>query len=124
MNLVTNGILMVSAASLTLGAIHLTLGFRRRDRFIYLLFAVAAFGVAAYAMVERAMMLADQADEYAQLVRWGHVSVWFIFVPLALFIRVYLKTGRLWLLWAIVLTRTCALIVNFLSPVNLNFLAI
>lgn len=124
MILLTNGILMVSAASFTLGAINLTLCFQRRGKLMYLFFALASFGVAAYAPVERAMMLAEQPSEYARLVREGHLAVWFVFVPLVLFVHYYLETQRRWLLWAVIITRSVALVLNWASPLNLNFLEV
>ena len=115
---------MVSAASFTLGAIHLTLCFQRRRRLMHLLFVTAAFGLGGYALFERALMQAETGAEYGQLLRWAHVCVWLVLIPLALFVRSYLQTGRTWLLWSVIVTRTIALVLNFTTGVNLNYLEI
>ena len=124
MNLVTDGILMVSAAMLAIAAIHVRMCFDSRSAVRHRLFVVAAFSFAVYALFERAMMLAATAAEYAQLLRWVHLCVWSGIVFTALFLHVYLGSGRRWLLWSVIGLRTISLFLNFASPVSLNFLEI
>jgi PAS domain-containing protein len=49
------------------------------------------------------------------------VAVWVVVVPLAAFVRLYLKAGRPWLAWTVWVSRTVALVLNFLVGQNLNY---
>jgi len=67
-------------------------------------------------------MLAETPAEYGVLIRWVHVAVWSGIVFTALFLHSYLGPGRRWLLWSIIVIRTLSLLINFISPVSLNYL--
>jgi PAS domain S-box-containing protein len=122
MNLLTNGILMVSAAMLAIAAIHLRMCFDRRNATRHTFFVIAACSFAVYALFERAMLLAETPAEYGILIRLVHVAVWSGIVFTALFLHSYLGPGRKWLLWSIIVIRTLSLLINFISPVSLNYL--
>lgn len=124
MNLVTDGILMVSAAMLAIAVLQVRMCFDRRKGATHIFFVIAACSFATYALFERAMMLAETPHEYGLLLRWVHLSIWSGIVFTALFIHSYLEPGRQWLLWLIIAFRSLSLILNFASPVNLNFLEI
>lgn len=121
MNLVSNGILMVSAASLTVGLIHLRMCFERTNRLSHLLFVVSTFSLATYALVERAMMQTLSPAEYGQLLRWQHIPVAIFIISVAWFVHLYLRAGRKWLLYSLSALRITALILNFVLTPNLNF---
>ncbi|HRI04831.1 MAG TPA: histidine kinase [Pyrinomonadaceae bacterium] len=121
MNLVTDGMLIVSGSAATLGAIHLRMCFQKRDRLTHIIFTVASFGLACYALFERALMQAASPAEHLQLMRWAHIFVWLVVVPTAWFVHLYLNAGRRWVLWCLTLFRTLALIANFASAGNLNY---
>lgn len=124
MNLVTNGMLMVSAAMLVIAAFQIRMCFDRRNGARHIFFVIAACSFAAYALLERAMMLAETPAEFSLLSRWVHPFVWSGIVFTALFLHSYLGRSRPWLLWLIITIRSLALILNFTSPVSLNWLEI
>ena len=124
MNLVTDSILVIFAAMSTLAAIHFGMCFDRRNGRRHLLFVVAALSFSFFALFERALMLAETPAQYGLLARWVHIFVWSGLVFTALFVRAYLGTGRSWLLWSFIVLRSVALVINFASPVSLNYLEI
>jgi PAS domain S-box-containing protein len=123
-NIVTDAQLMIAAAAFTLAAIHLRVSFGRRDRSIHLLFAIGAAGLGVFALFERSLMLAETPAEYGELLRYAHVAICFTLIAFAFFVREYLHATRDWLLWAFVSTRLLALVLNFTTGVNLNYLEI
>ncbi len=124
MNIVTDGILMISAVSLTVGAIHLRLCFQPGGRWKHILFVTSSFSVAIYALIERALMLASTPAEQMWLFYWGQLPATITLIAVAWFIHFYLDTGRAWLLWLFTLVRAASLAINFGSSTNLNFLEI
>ena len=121
MNLVSNGILIVSAASVTLGLIHLRMCFERTNRLSHLLFVLSSFSLAVYALIERAMMQTASPVEYGELLRYQHIAVLTFLLPAAWFVHLYLGTGRKWLLYSMSFLRVAALVLNFIFTPNLNF---
>ena len=109
-----------AAASLTLGLVHLFVWLSQRDRRSSLAFACMTASVAAFAVFELAMMSAATPEEWARLARWTHIPIWTLIVSIVWFARTYFGAGRAWLAWSVLATRSLALIINFLSPVNLN----
>lgn len=92
----------------------------RRD-FSNAFLCVTALGTAACAPTELGMMHAATPAEYGEWLRWHHVPIFFTLVAMLLFVRVYLGTGRLWLLWTIIGARTFVLIANFSVDPNYHF---
>lgn len=86
-----------------------------------LAFAVMALSVAGFSMFELELMRAETPEQFAMTVRWMHVPVCIIVICLVAFVRLYLRTGRRWLAWAVVGTRTLSLILNFVFWPNINF---
>jgi signal transduction histidine kinase len=121
MSLVTIVWSMVAAACLTLAAMHLLVWSRRRSAWAHLLFSLSATAIAAYAGCELWMMLSGTPREFGMALRWAHVPAWVIVVSLAVFVRLYLRAGRLWLAWAVCGVRTLALLLNFGPAPNLNY---
>ena len=110
-----------AAVCWSFGAMFLLVWLHQRKNLPYLLFAITAFGVGTFAWFELALMRAPNPETYANLIRWIHVPVWIVMVSLVCFVRLYLNAGRIWLAWSIIVTRTAALIVNFVVTPNLNF---
>lgn len=92
----------------------------RRD-LAKLMFCVTALATAAATPFELGMMQATTAAGLAQQIRWYHVPVFFSLIGQVLFVRYYLGTGRLWLLWTIIPIRAFILIANFLVEPNYTF---
>ena len=52
------------------------------------------------------------------------MPTWVLTLSFVAFVRLYLHAGRVWLVWSIYGLRTLVLILNFISPVSINFTAI
>jgi signal transduction histidine kinase len=89
-----------------------------------LMFCVTAVATAAATPFELGMMQARTASELGELLRWYHVPIFFTLIGQMLFVRYYLGTGRLWLLWTIIPIRVFVLVANFFVHPNFNFLEI
>lgn len=111
----------MSTAALSLAAIYLAIWTRHRHKPAYLCFAVAAFSIAATALLENATLHASSAAEFATLVRWFHVPMLFALVSLVWFVRLQFTVGRLWLAILFVVTRLASLVANFATGVNLQY---
>jgi two-component system sensor kinase FixL len=106
---------------LTLAAFYCAVWYKQRENWVHLLFSCSAFAAAAVAGFELAMMHAQTVGQYEALVRWIHLPTWVLTVSFVAFVRLYLRAGRRWLAWSIYGLRTSVLIVNFISPVSVNF---
>ena len=114
---------MDAAACLTLAAIHLVVGLRRRAA-ANLAFSLMAVSAAVMAALELALMRSPEPAVHAGLIRWAHVPFFTLLVSLVFFVRTYLNAGRPWLAWTVVGVRAVSLVFNFLSDPNLNYVSI
>ena len=108
-------------ACLTLAAFYCVVWCKQRENPVHLLFSCSAVAAAAISVFEVEMMNAQTVEQYQSLVRWVHVPTWVLTVSFVAFIRLYLRAGRRWLAWSIYGLRTLILILNFISPVSINF---
>lgn len=115
---------MSASACLTLAGINFLVWYRNRAALANLLFSLLAIGTAAWTLCELWMMRAESVPEFATVLKWGHVAVWLLITSLVGFTQVYLKSGRRWLAWTVVGSRTFLLLPNFLVGLNLNYLEI
>jgi two-component system sensor kinase FixL len=121
MNWVQIAWIMMSAASLTLGVIHLFVWFRQRSQYANLLFFALAVSAAAFGAFELAMMRAQSAADYAATLRWAHVPLAMFVLSIIWFVHFYFGAGRLWLAYTAAGLRLLALGLNFVTGVNINF---
>ena len=112
---------MMAAASLTLGLVHLLVWSKQRLRLAHLAFFVLAAAVAAFSAFELMVMRAQSPSAYAAAVRWAHVPLTLIVLSIIAFVYLYFGTGRLWLAYAAAAFRLLALLLNFVTGVNVNF---
>jgi len=112
---------MAVSACLTVSLIYAFTWWQQRDSWANLLFALAALGAAAFAWADLTAAHARLAAQFSAAVGWMQVATWVFILPLAGFVRLYLRAGRVWLLWTVCGLRTAALILNFLTGENLNF---
>ena len=110
-----------SGACLTLAAFYCAVWCKQRQTWAHLLFSCSAVAAAAISAFELGMMNAQTVEQYQTLVRWVHVPTWVLTVSFVAFVRLYLRAGRRWLAWSIYGLRTLVLILNFISPVSINF---
>ena len=90
----------MSAASLTLGVIHLFVWFKQRSQYAHLLFFALAVSAAAFGAFELAMMQAQSPADYAATLRWAHVPLAMFVLSIVWFVHFYFDAGRLWLAYA------------------------
>ena len=112
---------MVGSACLMLAAVHFPVWVKDRAAWPSLFFSVLAVATTALAFCELVMMKAQAPEAYALANRAGQVAVWLATVSQVGFVRSYLKSGRAWLGWTVVVLRTFTLLPNFLSGRSLNF---
>ncbi len=112
---------MNAAACLTLAAFYCAVWCKQREKWVYLLFSCSAIAAAAISAFELGMLNAQTIERYQALVRWIHLPTWVLTVSFVAFVRLYLRAGRRWLAWSIYGLRTLVLILNFISPVSVNF---
>jgi len=111
-------------ACLTLAAFYCAVWCKQRENWVHLLFSCSAIAAAAISAFELWMINAQTVERYQLLIRWIHVPTWVLTVSFVAFVRLYLRAGRRWLAWSIYGLRTLVLILNFISPVSVNFRAI
>ena len=121
MNWVEVAWIMMIAASLMLGVVHLFVWQKQRSQYAHLLFFVLAISAAAYGAYELARMRAETPAELADNARWSHVPLAVFVIAIVGFVRLFFNAGRIWLAYAVIGTRLVALALNFLTGVNVNF---
>jgi len=111
---------MVFGACATLALPHLLIGIKQRAA-ENLLFALAAFSVAAIALGELFLLHARTTEDMGRAMQWTHIPIFFLIVAIVFFVRTYFGTGRLWVGIAACGVRLVCLFINFAYPPNLNF---
>ena len=121
MGLVTIIWSVAAGAALVLGLVHaLVWGYDRRARG-NLAFAIAALGLAVGAIFEMQMLHAASPQEWGEWVWWMHIPYFLVVSGMAVFLRLYLGAGRLWLLATFIALRAAILVFNFLSEPSFTF---
>ena len=113
--------IVMSAAWLTLGVIHLFVWFKQRSHYAHLLFFALAISATAFGACELAMMRAQSPAVYAATLRWAHVPLAMVVLSMIWFVHFYFDAGRLWLAYAASSFRLLGLALNFVTGVNVNF---
>jgi len=121
MNWVEVAWIMMTAASLTLGVIHLFIWLKQRAQYANLLFFTLAISSAAFSAFELEMLRAQSPAGYVAAFRWAHVPLATALLSIVWFVYLYFGAGRLWLAYAASGLRLLALGLNFVTGVNLNF---
>ena len=110
--------------SLAVASIHLFAWIKSPRAKESLVFSITAFSATALSLGEVTLIHAQSAVAYGEILRWMHVPAGIIVVSLVWFIRLYLKTGRIWLAWLITGIRVIVLIVNFVMEPNATYQSI
>ncbi|MFO1419793.1 MAG: ATP-binding protein [Candidatus Competibacteraceae bacterium] len=112
---------MTAGICLTIGAVHFLVWTRRRDQWANLVFSLTAAAAAGYAVLDMVALRDRTPAEYGELWRWALFLGMLEGVLMAWFIRLYLRAGRLWLLWLICGLRALMLVLNFVPGPNFYF---
>jgi two-component system sensor kinase FixL len=112
---------MTAGICLTFGAVHFLVWTRQRDQWANLVFSFSATAAASYAVLDMVALRAQTPAEYGELWRWALMLGMLEGVSIAWFLRLYLRAGRLWLLWLICGLRALMLVLNFAPGPNFYF---
>ncbi len=115
---------MVASACLTLAVIYFLVWCRNRTAWAHLLFSLTAASTTAYAFCELWLMRTQTPAEFMAATRWAQLGIFFLFVSITWFVRIYLRAGRSWLAWTITGLRTFYLLLTFLAGINVNYLEV
>jgi len=110
-----------AAICLTLAGVHFLVWVKSRDSWASLLFSISATSAAICAGFELALMHSQTPAQFGEMLRWFHVPLAVLVVSLIWFVRQYLQSGRLWLLWLFCGLRVVTLTLTFSLDPNLNF---
>jgi len=95
----------------------------RRDR-ASLMLCVLGVAAAGSSFIELGLMHSATAEEFSVWQRWLMVPSFLGFMAVVLFTHYYLETGRLWLLWTIIVMRSAMVVLNFIFHPSFNFVSI
>jgi PAS domain S-box-containing protein len=112
---------MTAGICMTFGAVHFLVWTRQRDQWANLVFSFSAVAAAGYAVLDMVALRDRTPAEYGELWRWALSLGMLEGVSIAGFIRLYLRAGRLWLLWLICGLRALMLVLNFVPGPNFYF---
>lgn len=112
----------VIAIYLLLAWIHLIIFLLHKGERFHLLFVLSSLFAICLAAGELYGMttIGTSLEEYQRLLLFGHLALCGIIVSITLFIHLYFKAGRRWLVWLVVSSRLLVLLLNLLilSPYN------
>ena len=112
---------VIAASALVLGVLHTLVWILDRRSYANIAFAVVAYAAMSIAWIELGMMRAMTPAEWGSLVRWYQAPNFCLIVGTVAFVRLYLGTGRLWLMWTVIALRAAILVINFAVEPNFNF---
>lgn len=115
---------LVMSMSLVFGLVHLLVWRTRQGEWVHLALAVAAFSLGALTSLERLMLSSESTVQTGVLIHWMHVPVAVMVVSLIVAVHLAFRHGSLWLAAVAIGLRLVALVLNFTTGVNLNFLSI
>jgi two-component system sensor kinase FixL len=112
---------MIAAACLTVAAIYLLVWYKNRAERAFLFFVTTTVATAGAALCELWMMHAETAGALTIAIRLFQVPMFFMLVSITWFVWTYLKAGRPWLAWTIVVLRGLYVLPNLLMGHNPQF---
>jgi signal transduction histidine kinase len=89
-----------------------------------LMLCILGIATAAAAYAELGMMHSATVAEYVGWLRWYSAPIILALVSQLLFVHYYLGTGRLWLMWTVIIARLVVAGANFVVYPNFNFSSI
>ena len=110
-----------AAAALLLALLHGLAWIYDRRAHANLAFVVAAISLSAGAVLELGTLHAQTPAQWGNLIWWEQFAVFGSVVGIALFLRLYLRAGRTWLLGSLIALRGIILLLNLVSDPNVNF---
>jgi len=115
---------LVTALSLVFGLVHLLVWWTHEREGAHLSLAIAAFSLAFLTLLERVILFNAIPAQIALVIRWMHVPLAVLVAALLVAVHTTFGLGATWLAVTAMGLRLLALLLNFTTGVNLNFLAI
>lgn len=115
---------MLASASLLVGFTHVLVWFARPSQGVHLAFAVAALSVGALAIFELEIYRSESPAVMSQMLLWMHVAIACMVLALVYVLHRWFGYGALPIALAAVGLRLLALVLNFSTGENLNFLSV
>lgn len=115
---------IVAAVSLVFGLVHLLVWAVRKREYAHLSLSLAAFSLAVLAVLERLALFSPSPATTEVVIRWMHVPVVILVISLLFAVHTVFGHGSVWLAGLVLVTRLVALVLNFTTGANLNFLHI
>ncbi|MGZ8819085.1 MAG: sensor histidine kinase [Mycobacterium sp.] len=115
--------LMMASACLTLGLVYFLVWSRNRHP-AHLFYSLNAVSMAAFSVCELLIMRAGSVEDGVLALQWAHVALTGWLLTNVWFVKSYLRAGRPWLAWTIVVIRMGVLPFNFLPGQNLTYSAV
>ena len=121
MKIISSGLLMISAAGITLGVVHLRFWLSQPERRDQLAFALACISLGVFVVFELGMLRAATPQEYGAVLTWAQIAASIHMISCAWFMKVNLD-GRPSIFWLIVGLRGASAVINLFSyPQSMNF---
>jgi two-component system sensor kinase FixL len=111
-------------ATLALACVHFILWCRDRSGWANLALSITALSMVAHAALELGMMYAPTTEAFGTMLRWSHVTAFWIIVGVVVFVRLFFGCGRWWLGAATIGLRLVSLLLNFWFQPNINYRSI
>jgi len=112
---------MSVSACLMLALVHAAVWWNRRAGLAHGLFALLALSACLLSANEFWLLRATTTESYGQILRWLLVPAFLVLACFVVFVRVYFRAGRWWLVWAICGVEALGVILNFIFTPNLIF---
>ena len=108
---------------LLLAWIHLLIFLLHKGERYHLLFVLSATFAILMAAVELGGMKTTDfsVKHFQRVLQLGHLSLCGIIISITLFIHLYFKAGRRWLVWSVVLSRLLVVVLNLIIPRPYNY---
>lgn len=111
----------IAATCLTVAAIHFLVWYQDRGDRASLFFSVTAVSTAGWTFCELWLMHSTTVGEQTVAIRLAQVPMFLLLVSITWFAWNYLRAGRAWLAWSIVVLRALYLLPNFLLGENPSY---
>ena len=102
-----------AAICFVVGMQHLVMALRVEDRKLQILFAIAAFAVAADAVFERRLLASATAEEFLAGMPWTALCIATAIVALSWYIAIRTGSPRHWLLWTVTALALLTVVLDF-----------
>ena len=112
---------LVAGATALLSAVHFWFWIANRQARAHLVFAFTAMAFVGVVYTELWQMHASTAQEWAEVAKWTHLPVYFLFLGIVAFVHLYFGTGRAWLGWSVIGLRSAIFAITFVSGKSFNF---